>query len=275
LTKSAQELLKMDLTDTQCQEFRDRGWLVIPNVFDQKEVQLLSDAALEVLERPGPEVGREADGSPHVSWGMHLFNEQLALLCRHKNLINPSRTLLNSDVYVHQSRINLKQTNGSIVAWHQDFGTYHRVDGVPEPRGIMIAVFLDDVTEVNAPLLAVPRSHQEGLVSTARVDPDAPDFDQVSKYRYDISDETMTRLVDNYGLETITGQAGSVVFMDMTIVHGSTVNISPLRRLLLYVNVCPVDNRGESFERPEYYAARDFSPIVPIDSVELLASSQA
>lgn len=265
----------MDLTDNQCQEFRDRGWLVIPNVFDQAEVQVLSDAALEVLERPGPEVGREADGSPHVSWGMHLFSEQLALLCRHKNLVNPSRTLLNSDVYVHQSRINLKQTNGSIVAWHQDFGTYHRVDGVPEPRGIMIAVFLDDVTEVNAPLLAVPRSHQEGLVSTARVDPDAPDFDQVSKYRYDISDETMTRLVDNYGLETITGQAGSVVFMDMTIVHGSSVNISPLRRLLLYVNVCPVDNRGQSFERPEYYAARDFSPIVPIDSAELLASDQA
>ena len=265
----------MDLTDTQCQEFRDRGWLVIPNVFNQGEVQLLSDAALEVLERPGPEVGREADGSPHVSWGMHLFNERLALLCRHKNLVNPSRTLLNSDVYVHQSRINLKQTNGSVVAWHQDFGTYHRVDGVPEPRGIMIAVFLDDVTEVNAPLLAVPRSHQEGLVSTARVDPDAPDFDQVSKYRYDISDETMIRLVDDYGLETITGQAGSVVFMDMTIVHGSTVNISPLRRLLLYVNVCPVDNRGESFERPEYYAARDFSPIIPIDSAELLASGQA
>ena len=76
-------------------------------------------------ERPGPEVGR-ADGSPHVSWGMHLFNEQLAVLCRHENLINPSRTLLDNEVYVHQSRINIKQTNGSIVAWHQDFGTYHR-----------------------------------------------------------------------------------------------------------------------------------------------------
>jgi len=50
----------------------------------------------------------------------------------------------------------------------------------------------------------------------------------------------------------------------MAVVHGSSVNISPLRRLLLYVNVTAVDNKGESFERPEYYAARDFSPLTPL-----------
>jgi len=159
----------------------------------------------------------------------------------------------------------MKQTNGSIVVWHQDFGTYHRVDGVPEPRGIMAAIFLDDVTAVNAPLLAVPGSHREGLVSTAAVDPTSPDHEAVSKYRYDITPETMARLVDDHGLLDITAPAGSLLLMDMTVVHGSSVNISPLRRLLLYVNVCPVDNCGTAFERPEYYAARDFSPIQPAD----------
>ena len=78
----------------------------------------------------------------------------------------------------------------------------------------------------------------------------------------------MAGLVDGHGLESITGPSGSVLFMDMTVVHGSTVNISPLRRLLLFVNVCPVDNRGETYERAEYYAARDFSAIVPVGSEE-------
>ena len=139
----------------------------------------------------------------------------------------------------------------------------------------MAAVFLDDVTHVNAPLLAVPGSHREGLVSTASVDPTSPDFDQVSKYRYDITPETMARLVDEYGLDTITAPAGSLLLMDMTVVHGSSVNISPLRRLLLYVNLCPVDNCGTSFERAEYYAARDFSGIVADDPdlLRTLASS--
>jgi len=241
--------------------YRDRGWVVLPDTFSADEGAVLQTAALAVLERPGPEVGREADGAAHVCWGMHLFDERLGALVRHPALVEATRELLGADFFVHQSRINMKQTNGSIVAWHQDFGTYHRVDGVPDPRGIMIAVFLDDVTHVNAPLLAVPGSHREGLVSTARVDPSSPDFDQVSKYRYDITPDTMARLVDDYGLETITGTAGSMLLMDMTVVHGSSVNISPLRRLLLYINVCPVDNRGESYERPEYYAARNFDPV--------------
>ncbi len=267
----------MELTEQQQHTFREKGWIVIEDAIDDDEVRVLTEAAVSVMERPGPEVGREADGSPHVCWGMHLFDERLGALTRHPNLIEPSRQLLGQDVYVHQSRINMKQTNGSIVAWHQDFGTYHRVDGVPDPRGIMIAVFLDDVSDVNAPLLAIPGSHREGLVSTAQLDPTAPDFEAVSRYRYDITDETMARLVDEYGLEAITAPAGSVLLMDMTVVHGSSVNISPLRRLVLYVNVCPVDNRGESYTRPEYYAARDFSPIepAPADHLRQFATSSA
>lgn len=249
------------LDDATVHTYHEQGWVVLPDAFSSAEIETLQTSALHVLQRPGPEVGREADGSPHVCWGMHLFDDRLGALVHHPKLVGASKQLLDSDFFVHQSRINMKQTNGSIVAWHQDFGTYHRVDGVPDPRGIMIAVFLDDVTHVNAPLLAVPGSHREGLVSTAAVDPDSPDFEAVSKYRYDITGDTMSRLVDTYGLETITGTAGSMLLMDMTVVHGSSVNISPLRRLLLYINVCPVDNRGESYERPEYYAARDFSPV--------------
>lgn len=252
------------LTEEQVAAYRDRGWIVTPGVFDSTELGVLARAACVVLERPGPEVGREADGAPSICWGMHLFDERLAALTRHPALLQPARQLLDNEVFVHQSRINMKQPNGSIVAWHQDFGTYHRIDGVPEPRGIMIAVFVDDVSIVNAPLLAVPRSHREGLVSTAGIDPDAPDHERVSKYRYDITDETMADLVDRYGLEAITGDAGSVLLMDMTVVHGSSINISPLRRLVLYVNVCPVDNRGQSYERPDYYAARDFQALQPL-----------
>lgn len=252
------------LTDQQVREYRDRGWVVIPDVFSAEEVEVLGNAATDVLTRPGPEVGREDDGAPSICWGMHLFDERLGTLTRHPAIVNPAKQLLGNDIFVHQSRINMKQTNGSIVAWHQDFGTYHRVDGVPEPRGIMIAVFIDDVTNANAPLLAIPGSHGEGLVSTAQIDPSSADHDTVSKYRYDITEDTMGRLVEEHGLGVITATAGSVLLMDMTVVHGSSINITPLRRLLLYINVCPVDNRGESYERPEYYAARDFSPIQPL-----------
>ncbi len=64
----------MQLDDGHMAEFREKGWLVVPDVFSPQEVGVLTDAALDVVQRPGPEVGREDDGSPHVCWGMHLFD---------------------------------------------------------------------------------------------------------------------------------------------------------------------------------------------------------
>jgi ectoine hydroxylase len=183
--------------------------------------------------------------------------------------------LLKKKIYVHQSRVNAKQTGGAIVNWHQDFGTYHRVDGVPRPDGIMIAIFLNDVHDYNAPLMAVPGSQVEGVVSQASTLTEAEDRAGAAKYRYDITMEKMSELIDKYGLEHILGPAGSVVFMNMQVVHGSTVNITPLRRVILYLNVCTVDNQGTSFARPEYLAARDFNPIEPLtaDCLTSLAGS--
>jgi ectoine hydroxylase len=251
----------MRLSDRQVEEYREKGWILLPGLLNAEEQAVLETAAFEVLERWGPEVAREDDGSPHVCWGMHLFDKRLGALPRHPKVLEPVEQLLGSKVFVHQSRINIKQQNGSIVEWHQDWGTYHRVDGIPEPRGIMIGIFLDDVRSVNAPVLAVPGSHKQGLVSEAVIDEAVPDHDGAAKYRFDITPKTMKRLVDENGLEAIEGPAGSVLLMNMAVVHGSSVNISPLRRLLLYVNVSAVDNRGETFTRPEYYAARDFAPL--------------
>ena len=261
----------MRLNEQNVADYAERGWIVVPDVFRPAECDVLEAAAFQVLERPGPEVSRETDGSPHVCWGMHLFDERLATLARHPAVVGPAEQLLGQQVFVHQSRINIKQTGGSIVEWHQDFGTYHRVDGVPEPRGIMIAVFLDDVNECNAPVLAIPGSHREGIVSSARIDPTVSDHDTTSKYRYDIWPDTMKDLVERLGIEAITAKRGAMLFMNATVVHGSSVNITPLRRLLLYINVSPTDNRGETYARPEYYAARDFSPLVPLAEDCLLA----
>ena len=254
----------MDLTEKQISEYDENGWILLPELFSKGEISILEAAAMDVLQRPGPEVAREPNGDPHVCWGMHLFDERFGALTKHPRVLLPVEQLMRSQVFVHQSRINIKQQNGSIVEWHQDFGTYHRVDGIPEARGIMIGVFLDDVNACNAPVLAVPGSHQEGIVSEAVIDDTVADHDGAAKYRYDITETTMKRLVERRGLEAIQGPAGSVLLMNMTVVHGSSVNISPLRRLLLYVNVSATDNRGESFVRPEYYAARDFSPLLPL-----------
>lgn len=252
----------MTLATAEIETFREKGWIVIEDAFDAEDVAVLKEAVAEVSKKEGPEVAREPTGEPHVVYGMHLLDQRFSALAHHPAIVENSETLLGKQVFVHQSRVNVKQTGGSIVKWHQDFGTYHRVDGLPTPEGIMVGIFLNEVNACNAPVMAIPGSHKHGIVSKAFKDPNSRDFNTVSKYRYDIPEETIRNLVQEHGLETITGPAGSLLLMDMTVVHGSTINITPMERVILYINVSTVDNKGETFERPEYYAARDFSPLV-------------
>lgn len=253
----------MRLDDVAREAFEAKGYVLLPAALDAAELDVLDAATRKVVAGDGPQVAREPSGAPHVVYGMHLLDPRLAALSRHPAIVGPAMQLLGKPVYVHQSRVNVKQTGGSVVKWHQDFGTYHRVDGVPRPDGLMIAVFLDEITPCNAPVLAIPGSHRHGLVSEAALDPSSEDFGHVSRYRFDIPPERLAALSDEHGIEPIMGPRGSILFMDMTVVHGSSVNITPLRRIILYLNVCTTDNRGESFERPDYYAARDFSALEP------------
>ncbi len=43
----------------------------------------------------------------------------------------------------------------------------------------------------------------------------------------------------------ITGPAGSLLLMDIIVVHGSSINITPMDHVILYVNVSACDNRGD------------------------------
>jgi len=255
----------MKLSQEAISEYERKGYVLVPSLLSRQELAVLDAATGDLVRHEGPEVMLEKNGRPHVIYGMHRLDPRFTALSRHPKLVEPAEQLLGSEIYVHQSRVNVKQYDGAIVDWHQDFGTYHRVDGVPEPRGLMISIFLDEVTACNAPLMVIPGTQAVGIVQEARVNEAAEDHAKAAKYRYDISFETLKGLVDRFGLEAVTGPAGSVLFMNMNVVHGSTVNITPLRRVILYLNVCAVDNRGTTFARPEHLAARDFSPIVPLD----------
>lgn len=154
----------MELSEEQVTEFEEKGWTVVPALFGTEERSILENAALRVSEEM-PHSGRDATDLPSTCHGAHLYSDVLRALSHHPEVLTRARQLLGGrEYYVHQSRVNHKNTKGSITDWHQDFGTYHRVDMLPEPDGIMIAIFVDDVTEVNAPLLALPGSHAEGLV---------------------------------------------------------------------------------------------------------------
>ena len=57
------------LSAEQVNEYREKGWTVLPSLFDDVEVQVLRDAVNTLMDYDGPEVARENNGAPHVVYG--------------------------------------------------------------------------------------------------------------------------------------------------------------------------------------------------------------
>ena len=80
-------------------------------------------------------------------------------------MIQPVEDLLQEKLYMHQFKINGKMAfEGDVWQWHQDYGTWFNDDLMPSARAMNVAIFLDEVTEFNGPLLFIPGSHKKGII---------------------------------------------------------------------------------------------------------------
>ena len=151
----------------------------------------------------------------------------------------------------------------------QDYGTWARDDGMPEPRAMNIAVFMDEVMPINGPLMLVPRSHKHGVLSAGH------DEETTSYPLWTLDKETVTRLVEEGGIVAPTGKPGAVLMFHGNLVHGSAPNITPYPRRIVYLTLCAVSNFIRTPTRPEWIAHRDFRPIEPVPDGALLDYARA
>ncbi len=249
----------MPLTNQQLSEFEELGYLFIPGVFSPQEIQTLHNELPGIFAQDRVENVREKDShSVRTTFAAHTFNQVFGFLGQHPRIINPVRQILDGEVYMHQYKINAKAAfDGDVWQWHQDFGTWSRDDLMPEARAMNIAVFLDDVTEFNGALMFIPRSHRDGVHKAGH------DLETTSYPLWTLDKDTVSRLVDEGGIVSPKGPAGSVIMFHSNLVHASPSNISPFDRTIVYLSLCHVDNHIRQFKRPEWIAHRDFNPIVP------------
>ena len=251
----------MQLREEQRQQFEDQGFLFFPRLFSGDELRVMQTAAARLMQECGSHVVRCPDSNAvRVAYGAHRSDETFRRLGRHPRIIRPAEQLLDNQVYIHQSRLNPKVAfQGDQWTWHQDFATWHHRDGLQEARALMIAVFLEDSTESNGPLMVIPGSHRHGLIHEAADDHQAEGYTL-----FVISPDVISRLAAEGGIQTQTGAAGSVLICHSNIVHGSSTNITPWPRTIFFLNVAAVDNPPTSFQRAEHHCARDCSGIDPL-----------
>ncbi len=246
----------MLLTDEQLREFDETGYLFLPNLFTADEAAVLKRESGAVYATDRKEVWREASGVARTAFAAHKYNEAFRRLGAHPRLLEPVQQLLDGPVYMHQFKVNAKAAfDGDVWQWHQDYGTWHRDDEMPEPRAMNIAVFIDDVTAANGPLLFIPGSHKLGVVEAGH------DLETTSYPLWTLDRAKVTELAEKGGCVAPTGAGGSVLLFSSLLVHASPPNISPFDRTIVYLSLCHVDNHIRAFNREEWIAHRDFTPI--------------
>jgi ectoine hydroxylase len=260
----------MQLDAQQLRQFHEEGWLFFPNCFSEEEVALLRHEGEDILKMDREEIWREKSGAPRTVFAGHTFNEPFRLLAHHPRVVRPLEQVFGEPVYVHQFKLNAKAAfEGDVWQWHQDYGTWARDDGMPEPRAMNIAVFLDEVFPYNGALMLVPKSHHAGTLEAGH------DKLTTSYPLWTLDKETVTRLVDEGGIIAPTGKPGSVLMFHGNLVHASPPNITPFPRKIIYLTLCAVSNHITKFTRPEFIAHRDFTPIAPVPDDALLQYSRA
>jgi len=254
----------MKLTQQQVAHFHGEGYLFLPELFTPEEVAPLRAEADGIYAEHRSEIWREKSGAPRTAFAAHTYNEAFRLLGAHPRMIEPVQQILGERLYMHQFKINAKSAfTGDVWQWHQDYGTWARDDGMPEPRAMNIAVFLDEVMPINGPLMLVPRSHTAGTLHATH------DRQTTSYPLWTLDEPTVTRLVAEGGIVSPVGKPGGLLMFHGNLVHGSAGNITPYPRKIVYLTLNAVSNYIRTPTRAEFIAHTDFTPIetVPNDSL--------
>ncbi|WP_328679320.1 ectoine hydroxylase [Streptomyces sp. NBC_00322] len=252
--------------------FERDGFLTVDELISQDEVALYRSELDRLIADPAVRADERSIIEPKSRdvrsvFEVHRLSEVFASLVRDERVVGRARQILGSDVYVHQSRINVKPGFGaSGFYWHSDFETWHAEDGLPNMRAVSVSIALTENRDTNGGLMIMPGSHKTFLGCAGETPKDNYKKSLQMQDAGTPSDAALTRFADRHGIRLFTGRAGSATWFDCNCMHGSGDNITPYPRSNVFIVFNSVENAAEEpfaapVPRPSFIGARDFTPV--------------
>lgn len=266
------------LTQEDVQSYEQNGFIQLKELFSPGEVDALTRelnrlTSKDAVRKSEETITEPGSGAVRSIFRIHALSEVFDRLSRDPRLLNVARHLLGDDVYIHQSRVNLKPGfSGNGFYWHSDFETWHVEDGMPRMRAVSASIALTENTLFNGPLMLIPGSHHH-YVSCVGETPEGHYLQSLKRQELGVPDQdSLEFLASESEIVAPVGPAGSVLFFECNTMHGSNSNITPLPRSNAFFVYNAVGNRVvEPFSgmapRPEFIATRErIDPLEPAPS---------
>jgi ectoine hydroxylase-related dioxygenase (phytanoyl-CoA dioxygenase family) len=206
------------------QQVEQRGFAVIPRIFEEDRVALLEENLAVANLR------RSRAGVRHA-----LRNDAVASLAREPQLFELARSILGADAYPFRATIFEKTTDANwLVVWHQDTALplrrrketpgwgpwsvkedviYAHAPAIALSQVLALRVHIDDSTSQNGPLRVLPATHVLGV----------------------LSDDAIHQLAQDIAPTECCVPRGGIVAMKPLVVHSSSKTQSGSARRVLHI----------------------------------------
>ncbi|MFW0786303.1 phytanoyl-CoA dioxygenase family protein [Gordonia sp. CPCC 206044] len=255
------------LSGPELRRYDERGYHTVSSVLDSADIRRCLDDVHTITDRLGEDdrvIRESTSGDVRSLFAVHQLSDVVAEIVSRPEVIGVAQQILDDEVYVHQSRVNLKPGfAGGPFYWHSDFETWHAEDGMPAPRALSVSIALTPNYSHNGSLMIIPGSHKR-FVSCVGATPKAYHRESLVSYRppFGTPEESdVTELSDELGIDTIVGGEGSALYFDSNCMHASAGNITPYPRSNLFVVFNAKSNAlqdpyGAAAPRPDHLAHR-------------------
>src|SRR5690348_15349527 len=98
----------MQPTKEQIEQFESDGYLIVEDLISPEELKIILDEVPREFAVDSPRRIREKSGAVRTVFALNSTNELFRNLTRLPRLVEPAKQLLESDVYVHQFKLNAK-----------------------------------------------------------------------------------------------------------------------------------------------------------------------
>lgn len=193
---------EFSLSSEDLNSYRENGFLLIEDYFKdeieilQNEFEMLRNA--EELKSKDEIITEPNSSEVRSIFSPQKFSNIFDNLSKSDKILDVIMQILDSEVYIHQSRINIKPAfKGKSFPWHSDFETWHIEDGLPRLRCLTCAIFLTDNSEFNGSLYVIPKS-QNDYISCGGVTPKDNYKESLKNQRYGSPDnKRLEYLIDS------------------------------------------------------------------------------
>jgi non-heme Fe2+,alpha-ketoglutarate-dependent halogenase len=207
------------LSAEQVKCFHRDGFLAPVQVLSAEEVARYR-GHLEAFEEKYP------DDRRNLKSKSHLLCPWVDEIARNSHILDVYEDLIGPNIYCYSMAFRIKEPDGRTFAgWHQD-GAYNPI----KPILVIGGLALSDCTIEHGCLSVIPGSHKNGTLP--HEDTGNPDS-ILARGQY------ITEDFDKLSVVNLELKAGEIGLFYSEIIHGSRINTSDERRIMLLVEMMP------------------------------------